>query len=389
MTANKTITAGFKDWWFARVHRNSLIYNTCWEDPVADKAGLHINEDSDILMITSAGCNALSYLLDNPASIDCVDLNPRQNALLELKKALFIAGDHQKLFDTFGKGVAPEIRKFYKERLRNNITDQSKKFWDKHLYYFSGKGIRKTFYQHGTAGILSFLAGKYISLQPGLKKDLFKLFESKDLYEQCKIYSKVEPVLLKRWLKPILESHFTMSLAGIPLDQQDLAIDPEKDGLYGYIKRSLRSVFCHLPARENYFWRLYLDGRYRPDCCPEYLEKSNFEKIRDRVDRISIFTNSIEEKLKSSNKKYSHFILLDHQDWLAKRNMQGLKDEWDGIFKKAKPGAVVLMRSAADNPDFLPESVTSKLQRHEHLEKKVRSLDRVGTYTSTWIMTIK
>ena len=40
-------------------------------------------------MITSAGCNALDYLLDSPREIQAVDVNFRQNALLELKLALF------------------------------------------------------------------------------------------------------------------------------------------------------------------------------------------------------------------------------------------------------------------------------------------------------------
>ena len=32
-------------------------------------------------MITSGGCNALDYLLDEPRRIYAVDMNPRQNAL--------------------------------------------------------------------------------------------------------------------------------------------------------------------------------------------------------------------------------------------------------------------------------------------------------------------
>ncbi len=67
---------------FKQVHANSLVYNTCWEDPRCDRELLRLDNDSRVVMLTSAGCNALDYLLDNPASVDCVDLNPRQNALL-------------------------------------------------------------------------------------------------------------------------------------------------------------------------------------------------------------------------------------------------------------------------------------------------------------------
>ena len=71
------------DAWFRHTHQSRLIYNTCWEDPRADRAMLRLDSASEIAMITSAGCNALDYLLDDPAAIHCVDMNPRQNALLD------------------------------------------------------------------------------------------------------------------------------------------------------------------------------------------------------------------------------------------------------------------------------------------------------------------
>ena len=72
---------------FQNIHTNNLIYNTCWEDPRCDRQLLEIKPDSRVVMITSAGCNALDYALDNPTEINCVDMNLRQNALLDLKKA--------------------------------------------------------------------------------------------------------------------------------------------------------------------------------------------------------------------------------------------------------------------------------------------------------------
>jgi S-adenosylmethionine-diacylglycerol 3-amino-3-carboxypropyl transferase len=71
-----------RDWIFKNVHGSNLVYNICWEDPRCDRQIMNIGEDSKIVMITSAGCNALDYLLDNPAEINCIDLNSRQNALM-------------------------------------------------------------------------------------------------------------------------------------------------------------------------------------------------------------------------------------------------------------------------------------------------------------------
>ena len=70
---------------FNTVHRNNLVYNTCWEDPRLDRVALELGPDDNVLVITSAGCNALDYALTGPNHVYAVDMNPRQNALLELK----------------------------------------------------------------------------------------------------------------------------------------------------------------------------------------------------------------------------------------------------------------------------------------------------------------
>jgi S-adenosylmethionine-diacylglycerol 3-amino-3-carboxypropyl transferase len=54
---------------FQNIHTNNLIYNTCWEDPQCDRQMLNLKSDSRLVMITSAGCNALDYALDMPQKI--------------------------------------------------------------------------------------------------------------------------------------------------------------------------------------------------------------------------------------------------------------------------------------------------------------------------------
>ena len=79
------------DWFnvrmFNMVHGNNLVYNTCWEDPRLDRIALGLGSDDNVMVITSAGCNALDYALEAPKNVFAVDMNPRQNALLELKMA--------------------------------------------------------------------------------------------------------------------------------------------------------------------------------------------------------------------------------------------------------------------------------------------------------------
>ncbi|KAJ2121906.1 hypothetical protein IW147_003895 [Coemansia sp. RSA 720] len=67
---------------------STYIYGFTWEDPQADIAALDLHSGDNIMVITSAGDNALAYAAHtNGLTIHCVDMNPCQNHLLELKLA--------------------------------------------------------------------------------------------------------------------------------------------------------------------------------------------------------------------------------------------------------------------------------------------------------------
>src|SRR5260370_640082 len=102
---------------FQVVHGRNLVYNACWEDPRLDRVALELGPEDTILVITSAGCNALDYSLQAPKRIYAIDMNPRQNALLELKQAGIRRLEFEDFFQMFGKGWLPNFRKVYKQTL--------------------------------------------------------------------------------------------------------------------------------------------------------------------------------------------------------------------------------------------------------------------------------
>ena len=94
---------------FRTLYSRSLVYNTCWEDPAVDRRALGLTREDVVLVITSAGCNALDYALLAPRRIHAVDANPRQTALLELKLAGVRALDFDDFFRLFGEGFHPDV----------------------------------------------------------------------------------------------------------------------------------------------------------------------------------------------------------------------------------------------------------------------------------------
>ena len=146
---------------FNLVHRHNLVYNTCWEDPRLDRVALDIGTDDSIMVITSAGCNALDYVLCNPRHVHAVDMNPPQNALLELKLAGIKQLDFQTFFAMFGRGQLDGAREVYHRTLRRGLSDGARSYWDRHIQFFA-RAQRRPFYFRGTSGTFAKLVNVYI-----------------------------------------------------------------------------------------------------------------------------------------------------------------------------------------------------------------------------------
>lgn len=375
----------FQDWVFRQIHSRHLVYNTCWEDPRCDRQMLALDRDSEVVMITSAGCNTLEYLLDNPARINCIDVNPRQNALLELKKAAVRALPHDDLFLLFGKGRHPQWSEIYQQQLRPFLPLYAQLYWDRHQHYFNGQGLRKSFYYYGSSGSVAWWARQYLKARPKLHRQIKAMFEADTLEEQVEFYHRIEGKLLNRLIQWVVNQHITLYAVGVPRSQRKLFFDQHEQGVLGYIKRSMRQVFTNLPLRENYFWQLYFHGCYSKHCCPAYLGVQNQEPISNKLSALRQYNTTISDFLRSNPGSYSHFILLDHQDWLAANNRPALAEEWDLILSNSRPGTKILMRSAADEIRFLPNYVLERVRFDRDTAKQQHYQDRVGTYGSVYI----
>ncbi|TAG07278.1 MAG: DUF3419 family protein [Cytophagia bacterium] len=371
---------------FQNIHSNNLIYNTCWEDPRCDREMLQFKNDSKVVMITSAGCNALDYLLDSPAAIHTIDVNSRQNALLELKLALIKDANFDSLWNMFGEGHYDNAVGLYAEKLRDNMPAYAQQFWDKNILFFR----KKSFYFQGTSGTFAWWFNQYIDIRPKLRKLITNLLEAKDMDTQRQIYQEIEPKIITTWINWFVNRHITMSLLGVPRAQRQLIIDeyPEEK-VAGFVRDCLRNVFMELTTSDNYFWRLYLTGKYTRSCSPNYLVEENYDTLRQNASHIHLHTSTISEFLRANPDKYSHYILLDHQDWLAAHDINALTEEWNLILKNSKKGTKILMRSAAFKLDFLPDFVHSAIQFDTEITDRTHKIDRVGTYASAHFGTVK
>lgn len=380
----------FRDWIFKNVHGSNLVYNICWEDPRCDRQVMNIDENSQIVMITSAGCNALDYLLDNPKQIHCIDLNSRQNALLEFKKALFTHSSYKELYNYFGEGMHPNAEKVYQNQLRPHLPAYAQDFWDKKINYFTGKNAKKSFYFRGSSGTLAWIFVKYMKARKQLYKRVENLMAAKNLEEQAYWYNQVEAKLFNKAVLWTFSNHIALAMAGVPRAQRRLISEEYPGGVGEFMVNCVRHVFTKIDIKDNYFWRVYIDGHYTKNCCPNYLVEANYETLRARVGNIKTHTTSLAQFLKDNPGEYSNYVLLDHQDWLAAHDVPALEEEWQLILKNSRPGTRILMRSAAIRIDFFPAFVMEKVEWIPQEElKTIHKQDRVGTYGSVYVGIVK
>jgi len=378
---------------FKWVHGHQLIYNTCWEDPRLDREALQLSERDRVVVITSAGCNALDYVLAGAGEVHAVDLNPRQNALLELKLAGVRGLEFEDFFALFGLGCLPGVARIYPRALRPHLSSTAQAYWDRAIRLFDHPRGR-SFYFRGTSGAVARGMNFYLDWIVGLRPAIEAVLSAASLAEQQQIYRReLRGRFWTRPLRAVVNSRPLMTMLGVPRSQQRQVEAAYEGRIAGFIEQCLDAVFNELPLADNYFWRVYLTGAYTRACCPEYLKPDNFGRLKAGLaDRVRVYTGSVEQFLAAHDQPITRFVLLDHMDWLCDKLQACLASEWQAIVDRAAPHARVIWRSGGVSTDFVdrikvrtvggPRSVGEIVGYQPEMAARLHCRCRVHTYAS-------
>ncbi|EGN99748.1 hypothetical protein SERLA73DRAFT_121865 [Serpula lacrymans var. lacrymans S7.3] len=370
------------------VHKDfrTFIYSFTWEDPVVDLKHLDLSTDDSMLVITSAGDNALHYAIAaQPKRIHCVDMNPCQGHLLELKLASIQSLEYKDFFDMFGSGCHPQFRGLLDSKISPFLSSAAYQFW-----HINDNAFSSAFYLNGYSGWALRLA-QYIFSFVGVSQDVEALCSAESIPEQEKIWKeKLRPVLLNPIVVALLKNPiFCWNALGVPLNQRRMLLEE------GTIYEFVRDTFDPLPSTYSfkdgaYFYLLALLGHYTRSSCPEYLTQSGFDALKSdngkAMEAFRLHTDSIVNVLRGlTTWSLTRAVIMDHLDWFTPGS-KDVDDEIDEFYRVLAPGGFVLWRSAARKPWY-----------NEVFEKKgfkltalgVRSgpevpLDRVNMYASFW-----
>jgi S-adenosylmethionine-diacylglycerol 3-amino-3-carboxypropyl transferase len=355
---------------------SGLVYPQIWEDPLVDMEAMEIEPNHHIVAIASGGCNVLSYLIANPASITAVDLNQAHVALLRLKLAgLRHLPAWECFYRFFGEADDRQNERAYEEHLRSELDAETRKYWEgrtlagrRRLSHFSRNIYRK--------GLLGRFIGASHLLARAYGCEVSGLLRARSLDEQREFFANTLAPLFERKLVRWVTDH-RLSLYG-------LGVPPAQyEGLSGgtrmsdVLRERLERLACQFPLSENYFaWqafgRSYAPGGLGP--LPPYLQKQNFLTLKNRADRVDVRQTSFTDAVDAMRPGSVHrFVLLDAQDWM---NHEQLNMLWEAITRAAAPCARVVFRTAAKQADLSALVSANVLGGWRYLEQRSTELGR-------------
>ncbi|MEX0285940.1 MAG: DUF3419 family protein [Paracoccaceae bacterium] len=336
-----------------------LVYPQIWEDPVCDMAALDLTPQDDIVCIASGGCNVMSYLTVQPASVTAVDLSPWHVELTRLKLAAARhLPDHAAFYSVFGHADRAENVALLNNHVLPQMGGEAQIFWSGR----NGLRSRKTmfargFYRHGVLG--TFLGAVHLVARVA-RVDFNLLLNAKSLAEQEAFFtSQIAPLYDSRFVRFLAHRRASLFGLGIPPAQYDkLASDADGD-IVPVLKERTRKLFCDFPIGQNYFaWQAANRGHKADGTgpVPPYLEQQHFEALRGAEERTRVLNRSITDVLAGApSQSKSVYVLLDAQDWMTDAQLNAL---WDQITRTARPDARVLFRTGGAD-DILPGRVAA------------------------------
>jgi len=326
--------------------RRRLVYTQIWEDPEADLAALQLALGSTIVTISSAGCNALSYLTARPAQVYAVDLNQAHLALLKLKLAGIRAfASYDEFWQFFGEAASPANARLYRDRLRPLLDADARAYWDKrnvigrprHAYFTNG------FYRHGMLGRfigLAHLVAKLAGIDPAVL-----LASEADSSRRREALARLADLFHSPLARLLTKTPALLASLGIPPQQRAVlgSSAPLNEVL---LERLLRLINAH-PSATNYFaWQALHRGYRGPGdiCLPPYLQRRQFRRMRNDAGLIIPIRGGLRDFLNGMPaREIDAVILLDSQDWMSEGEIRAL---WDAIDRTGSGTVRVIFRTA-------------------------------------------
>lgn len=349
---------------------SELLFSQSWEDPESDRRALTPIADQALFCITSGGCNALGFLLDDPRVVHAVDINPSQSHLLELKVAAIRYLTFAEFQEFLGLRPSPQRLKMF-DAIAPGLTAAAASYWtlrsDVIRTGVLGQGRYERFLRLFRRG-LNILQGK---------RRIAALFACRTLAEQREFYERKWDTRRWRLLFQLLFNKRVLARRGLSADY--FKFDDGSASFADSFYRRAKRAFAEIPIAGNYFLAQYLLGRYQDaESVPDYLKEENFQALRERVDRMQIITSDAKAWL--GQRESASIDVFSLSNICELMNLEETAVTFEQVARTAKPGARACFRNLMI-PREVPPTLRSTIRRDAESSQELLAADRSVVYS--------
>jgi len=353
-----------------QVALSELLFSQSWEDPESDRRALQLRSGNSLFCITSGGCNALGFLLQDPRVVYAVDINPSQSHLLELKRAALRRLPFPRLHEFLGLRPSSERKEVF-EVIAPDLSPDAARYWR----------LREDVVREGVLG-----QGRYERFLRVFRRGLRLLqgrdringlFACRTLTEQRDFYDRVWETGRWRLLFKLMFNKRMLARRGLSADyfRFDDGSTSFSESFYRRAKRAFRDI----PIRENYFLAQYLLGSYRDaEALPDYLKERNLEIIRDRLDRIQIVTE--DAKVWLARRETASIDAFSLSNICELMSLEETEVTFREVARTANRAARICFRNLMI-PRTVPEHLQDRIRRDADLSATLLAEDRSIVYS--------
>jgi S-adenosylmethionine-diacylglycerol 3-amino-3-carboxypropyl transferase len=351
-----------------------IRYAQVWEDADILLAALEVQPADTVVSIASAGDNALALLGAGAARVVALDLNPAQLACLELRVAAYRELTHAELLVLIGsRPGTPAQRAGLYQRCRGRLGPAVRDFWDGQPEAVAG----------GIGG-----AGKF--------ENYFRLFRTRmlplvhrratveallrggTLAERERFYAECWDTWRWRLLFKVFFSRFMMGRLGRDPAFFKYVAGSVADRILSRAKHALTTLG---PAANPYLHWI-LTGTHGA-ALPWALRAENFEKIRQRLDRLEWHELTLEaylerEHASGATVRVDKFNLSDIFEYMSEASTAALLAR---LADASRPGGRLAYWNMLA-PRRRPESLAHRLQPRDDLAAALFAQDKAFFYSA-------
>jgi S-adenosylmethionine-diacylglycerol 3-amino-3-carboxypropyl transferase len=352
-----------------RVELYELLFAQSWEDPELDRAALAM-KGARVATVASGGCNALTFLLDDPAHVLAFDYNPTQVWLLELKKGAFRSLAWEELLELFGVRES-QGRASLLARALEGASGEARRYWSEQRWVVERGVLNGGRYERFVRAFQLLLRAIHG------KRKLRALFEERTREQRAVFYDKEWDTIVWRILFRAFFNKRALARRGLSADYFHFS-DGSTSFAESFARRTKRAL-VELDVRSNPFVAQYVLGRYLDeDHLPLSLRRESFDAIRTRLDRLEARVGDVRTVFDGRRGEFDAICLSNVFELMSAEETAAVLPRVAGALR---PGGRMTLRNLMV-PRCAGSEVAGLLERNTSRGDELCARDRSFVYSS-------